>query len=73
MEWRGGRYSAQMRKDRFEPGCADTSDARDASTMSDQLLDMLRDRVATRFYDRPEIIDATARAMLRTVGVGRLH
>jgi len=41
--------------------------------MSDYLLDLLRDRVANRFYDRPEIIDATARAMLRTVGVGRLH
>lgn len=33
--------------------------------MSEQLVALLRDRVATRYYDQPQVIDAVARAMLR--------
>jgi hypothetical protein len=31
--------------------------------MSKRLLVLLRERVATGYYDRPEVVDAVARAM----------
>lgn len=34
--------------------------------MSTKLLALLRDRVAGGYYDRPEVIDAVARAMSRS-------
>jgi hypothetical protein len=33
--------------------------------ISEELLALLRHRVMTRFYDRPHVIDAVARAMVR--------
>lgn len=33
--------------------------------MGKDLLDLLRARVATRYYDRPEVIDRVARAILQ--------
>ena len=31
--------------------------------MTDELIVQLRDRVRTRYYDRPEVIDAVARSI----------
>lgn len=39
--------------------------------MSEQLIALLRDRVASRYYDRPEVIDAVARAIISRTGIGR--
>lgn len=36
--------------------------------MSDELILRLRDRVQTRYYDRPEVIDAVARALAAREG-----
>jgi hypothetical protein len=33
--------------------------------MSEKLLLLLRERVASGYYDRPEVVDAVARAMTR--------
>ena len=33
--------------------------------MSDDLLALLRYRIATRFYDQPQVVDRIARAILR--------
>ena len=33
--------------------------------MSEQLVALVRDRVATRYYDQPQVIDVIARAMVR--------
>lgn len=35
--------------------------------MTDELVAFLRHRVATRFYDQPQVIDVVARAILREV------
>jgi hypothetical protein len=37
--------------------------------MSDELIDLLRQRVASRYYDQPEIIDLIARAILNSRGL----
>ena len=39
--------------------------------MSEQMLALYRDRVATRYYERPEVIDAVARAILREPGTAQ--
>jgi hypothetical protein len=31
--------------------------------MSEKLIHLLRERVANRYYDRPEVVDAVARAI----------
>ena len=36
------------------------------SPMTDELVALLRDRVATRYYDQPRVIDAMARAILKS-------
>jgi hypothetical protein len=40
--------------------------------MSQSLLVLLRERVASRYYERPEVLDIVARAILRDIGIGRL-
>lgn len=40
-------------------------DTSDPPKMSAELIALLRHRVATRFYDKPQVIDAIARAMLK--------
>lgn len=40
--------------------------------MTEELVAQLRDRVATRYYERPEVIDAMARAILSRARKGRL-
>ena len=42
-----------------------------ATRMSEQLIALLRDRVASRYYDRPEVVDAVARAIIASGGIGR--
>jgi hypothetical protein len=37
----------------------------DGSQMSGELLTLLRQRVATRFYDQPQVIDRIARALIQ--------
>ena len=39
--------------------------------MNPKLLAVLRDRVTRRFYDRSDVIDQVARAIVREVGIGR--
>ena len=34
--------------------------------MSEEFLAMLRERLAARYYDRPEILEVVARAILRS-------
>lgn len=36
------------------------------SPMTDELIALLRYRVATRYYDQPRVIDAVARAILKS-------
>ena len=36
------------------------------SSMTDELVALLRNRVATRYYDQPRVIDAIARAILKS-------
>jgi hypothetical protein len=36
------------------------------SPMTDELVALLRDRVASRYYDQPRVIDTIARAMLKS-------
>jgi hypothetical protein len=53
----------------MSPSVRDTphpaSETRPAPDMSDELIELLRQRVATRFYDQPRIVDALARRLLR--------
>ena len=37
---------------------------KDQSPMTEELVALLRNRVATRFYDQPQVIDVVARAIL---------
>jgi hypothetical protein len=39
--------------------------------MSEELVAFLRHRVATRFYDQPQVIDFVARAILREARTSR--
>jgi hypothetical protein len=34
------------------------------SPMTEELVALLRDRVTTRFYDQPQVVDAVARSIL---------
>ena len=43
---------------------AEPDETRGTTGMSKYLLEVLRERVATRYYDRPEVIDEVARAIL---------
>jgi hypothetical protein len=42
------------------------SDVGEQIPMSEELVALLRHRVATRYYDQPRVVDAVARAILRT-------
>jgi hypothetical protein len=35
------------------------------SAMTEELVALLRDRVTTRFYDQPQVVDAVARSIVR--------
>lgn len=37
--------------------------------MSDELIELLRERVAQQYYDQPQIIDVIARAILNSRGL----
>lgn len=37
--------------------------------MNDELLDLLRQRLATQYYNKPEVIDIIARAILYSRGI----
>jgi len=37
--------------------------------MSEELIALLRQRIATRYYDQPQVIDVIARAILHSRGV----
>jgi hypothetical protein len=50
---------------------SDSKDTSGATGMTQKLLELLRDRVATRYYDRPDVIDAVARAMVGATWIGR--
>jgi hypothetical protein len=39
--------------------------------MTEALVALLRQRVATRYYDQPQVIDALARAVLNSAALGR--
>lgn len=38
-------------------------DTQDQPPMSEALVELLRHRVATRYYDQPQVVDAIARAI----------
>ena len=40
-------------------------DTPEQSPMSEELVALLRHRVATRYYDQPQVVDAIARGLLR--------
>ena len=40
--------------------------------MTEELVAQLRDRIATRYYEQPQVIDAMARAILSRARKGRL-
>ena len=42
------------------------------SPMTEELVAQLRDRIATRYYEQPQVIDAMARAILSRARKGRL-
>jgi hypothetical protein len=37
--------------------------------MTDELIELLRRRVASQYYDRPEIVEIVARAILHSRGI----
>lgn len=37
--------------------------------MNEELLELLRHRVSSQFYDRPEVIEIIARAILHSRGI----
>jgi hypothetical protein len=37
--------------------------------MTDELIELLRQRVASQYYDRPEIVEIIARAILHSRGI----
>jgi hypothetical protein len=39
-------------------------DTEEHARMSEELVALLRQRVATRYYDQPHVVDAIARALL---------
>jgi hypothetical protein len=48
---------------------AATPGTRADARLSERMLLVLRDRVASRYYDRPEVIDALARAISSRAGL----
>lgn len=39
------------------------------SSITDELIAIFRDRVASRYYDQPRVIDAVARAILKSQAI----
>lgn len=37
--------------------------------MSEELIQLLRQRVASQYYDRPEVVEIVARAILHSRGI----
>ena len=52
---------------RDKPGWLTQSDG--TFCMSDELIELLRQRVESRYYDQPQVIDVIARAILHSRGL----